>query len=527
MDAVKGSKGEPPELAAVAGLLEKTLQRDMDITAAVMEADGKLRSIDTRLGKKMRWLAWREVLERTQDVRAQEDVRETLLTELNQRGLQAQDTAVFLRERILKDPELEFDDEELGEEHDTSYVLQNVEAIENAIESLQTAKIRYASRASLARVLAGMGIHARARDLMNSALEGMEESLGQKGQGGERGWPTRLMDFFKQRQSAGDQSKPERWHVWVALNAWLVFQRVEPSRAEDARQAYEFLFNQLAQYEKDELKKTAESLEKRIGQTNIAEFLAEDTRSFFSSRGLPGDMAAVVTGLQNAHKERKGVQVSELVERGITLALRELNESAHPSLETVSRFILEMVEGLRRLKWDKEQRPVEQFEEFVKTLPMMPASPQASRLYFAVLHCAAARALMDLGREKEAMARLVDIMRWVGEDFMQVLDFVDLVNKEVLLTIELAPRNQRTEALKCLMNTLREQEKLEMGSDSTHPGAGFEMPFQAYELIQMIDHTLEAAISNEKLVLRRLRDFEEREEARIRYWVQRDQPAEA
>jgi len=96
-----------------------------------------------------------------------------------------------------------------------------------------------------------------------------------------------------------------------------------------------------------------------------------------------------------------------------------------------------------------------------------------------------------------------------------------------LLTVELAPRNQRTEALKWLMSTLREQERLEIGDDPTHPGAGFEMPFQAYELIQMIDHTLEAAISNEKLVLRRLRDFEEREEARIRYWVQRDQPAQA
>jgi nicotinamide mononucleotide adenylyltransferase len=76
-----------------------------------------------------------------------------------------------------------------------------------------------------------------------------------------------------------------------------------------------------------------------------------------------------------------------------------------------------------------------------------------------------------------------------------------------------------------LMQALVEQERLEIGEDKDRPGAGFELPFQAYEIIQMIDHTLEAAISNEKLVLRRLRDFEEREEARIRYWVQRDQPA--
>lgn len=132
---------------------------------------------------------------------------------------------------------------------------------------------------------------------------------------------------------------------------------------------------------------------------------------------------------------------------------------------------------------------------------------------------------MDLGREKEAMNMLIDVLKWVGQDYMQVLDFVDLIKKEVLLAVELAPRNQRTEALRCLMTTLIEQEKLEMGTNPDAPGMGFEMPFQAYELIQMIDHTLEAAISNEKLVLRRLRDWEEREESRIRYWIQRDQPA--
>ena len=107
--------------------------------------------------------------------------------------------------------------------------------------------------------------------------------------------------------------------------------------------------------------------------------------------------------------------------------------------------------------------------------------------------------MMDLGREKEAMRMLVDIMRWVGQEYMQVLDFVDLVKKEVLLAIELAPRNQRNDALRWLMNTLLEQEKHEIGDDPSKPGAGFEMPFQAYELIQMIDHTLEAAISNSLL----------------------------
>lgn len=521
-DVVKKAGSEPAELAVVSAIIEAGQGGSI---AKVMESAGKLRNVESKLSKKIRWLAWREILSATKDVRTQEEVRELLLNELNQRGLNTVDTATFLRERILKDPELEFDDEGSDDGHDTSYVLQNIEVIESSIDRLRTTKIKYASRASLARILAGMGMNARARELIESALEGMEESMGQQA-ADSKGWTSRVVDFFRSRSNSSS-TRLERWHVWVALNAWLVFQRIEPNRAKDAKEAYDFMFSQLQSYEKEELKRTAESLEARVGQSNVAEFLALDTRSFFSSRDLPDAMTKVVTGIKNAHKRKTDTPINDLVSKGVQLAMRELSESSHPSLETVARLILEMVEGLRRLKWEKEQRPVELFEKFVHDLPMTPTTPEASRLYFAVLHCAAARALMDLGREKEAMARLVDIMNWVGEDYMQVLDFVDLVKKEVLLAIELAPRNQRTEALKCLMNTLVEQERLEIGDDRTHPGAGFEMPFQAYELIQMIDHTLEAAISNEKLVLRRLRDFEEREEARIRYWVQRDQPAAA
>jgi hypothetical protein len=525
--AISSAGGEPEELAVVAELLEKLQSGDADI-AFIMQAAGKLRAVETKLGKKVRWLAWREVLTRTQDVRQQEEVREAILDQLNAKGLETHDVPTFIRERILKDPDLELDDDDMEDGSDTSYVLQNVEAIEDAIGQLQTFKIREASLASLARIFAGMGLSSRARDLIERSLSAMEQDLdGEAGAGEQRAWHQRLRDFFAPTgggRSDGGKA-PERWHVWVALNAWLVYQRVEPARAEDAKAAYDLLFAQLQSYEKDELRKTQESLEARVGQTNVAEFLAVDTRSFFSSRDLPDEMNKVVKGLRQSHKKGEEKKVNELVARGIQLAAKDMTESNSPSLETVARLILEMVETLRKLKWDKEQRPVQQFEEFVKALPKEPRSRDSSRLYFAVLHCAAARALMDLGREKDAMRMLVDIMKWVGEDYMQVLDFVDLVKKEVLLAVELAPRNQRTDALRHLMETLIEQERLEIGDDPDHPGVGFQTSFQAYELIQMIDHTLEAAISNEKLVLRRLRDFEEREESRIRYWIQRDQPA--
>lgn len=526
-NAITKAGGEPKELAVVSNLFGT--QGTTDALTVVMQAAGQLRGIDAKLGKKVRWLAWRDVLSQTRDVRAQEEERESILDALNKKGLESHDVATFIRERILKDPDLEFAEDRIDGSGDTSYVLQNVEVIEAAIDSLQTLKIREASKASLARILAGMGLHARSRDLIGQSLEQMERSLNGDAPAGEgKAWHERLMSFLRTKPASGSNApRPERWHVWVALNAWLVYKRVEPARAEEAKQAYDMMFAQLANYEKDELRRTAESLEARVGQSNVAEFLAVDTRSFFSSRELPDEMSKVIRGLKTAQKKSDEKNVNDLVLRGIKLASKELGESNAPSLETVARLILEMVEVLRKLKWDTEQRPVDQFESFVKGLPKEPASPESSRLYFAVLHCAATRALMDLGREKEAMGMLIDVLRWVGQDYMQVLDFVDLVKKEVLLAIELAPRNQRTEALRWLMNTLVQQEKLEIGDNPDQPGMGFEMPFQAYELIQMIDHTLEAAISNEKLVLRRLRDWEEREEMRMRYWIQRDQPAAA
>jgi hypothetical protein len=528
IQAVQHAGGQPADLAVVSSLFTQLGGPSSPQQLAVlMQSAGLLRGVEATLSKKVRWLAWREILRRTGDVRMQEEVREAILTSLQSQGLTQQDVPVFLRERILKDPELELDEDVEVSGADTSYLVQNVEVIEQMLANLRTTKIREASFASLARIYAQMGLHARSRDMIERALNAMNASLGTLiGEAtGNKPWHTRIVDFFLVRPATNDaKSRPERWHVWVALNAWLVFQRVEPARAEQAKQVYEVMFQRLAGYEQEEIKRARESLEKRIGQSNVAEFLAADSRSFFSSRELPDEMSRVVRELNKAQPERE-VQVNDLVLRGIELAKRELNAASSPSLETVSRLILEMVEVLRKLKWERESRPVEQFEEFVRALPPEPATREASRLYFAVLHCAAARAMMDLGREKDAMVMLTRTLRWVAKDYMQVLDFVDLVKKEVLLAVELSPRNQRTDALRTLMQALLEQERLEIGDDKERPGQGFELPFQAYEIIQMIDHTLEAAISNEKLVLRRLRDFEEREEARIRYWVQRDQPA--
>ncbi|MEM1347603.1 MAG: hypothetical protein AAGI01_03540, partial [Myxococcota bacterium] len=250
-----GTKSEVPELSGVAELFKHSDGEEQDVSELVAAA-GEMRNVEDKLNKKLRWLAWREVLLRTQDVRTQEEVRESLLTQLNQRGLDSTDTPTFLRERILKDPDLEFEDEQLDGTGDSSYVLQNVEVVEQAIENLRTEKIREASRASLARIMAGMGLHARARDLIQRSMEAMSENLNSS-EPQQNPNLLRRMQAMVRRNNSNEKGKPERWHVWVALNAWLVYQRVEPSRAEEAKAIYDDLFGKLAAYEREELEKTA------------------------------------------------------------------------------------------------------------------------------------------------------------------------------------------------------------------------------------------------------------------------------
>mgnify|MGYP004360242911 CR=1 FL=1 len=122
-----------------------------------------------------------EVSSRPRQASTHQQTIRLILKELNKNGLLTQDAAPFLRERILKDPDLELDDEEFEDGADTNYVVQNIDVIEQAIERLQTKKIQHASRASLARILSNMGMNARARDLIEAALQGMDEMLVEQG----------------------------------------------------------------------------------------------------------------------------------------------------------------------------------------------------------------------------------------------------------------------------------------------------------------------------------------------------------
>ena len=514
-------RSEPLALAGgiIAQSEELVDQQGPQAIATLMEHAAALRHLEEALNKKTRWLAWRTILAQTQDVRTQEDVRTQLLDALNLKGLTPEDALLFIRERILTDPDLEFDDSSLEQSSDRGFLLQNIETVEKGVAALQTHKIRHATWASLARIYASMSMPGKATSLLEDALTGLAEQ--------ERAPAEAKTPYERVERLFLDdpKKKPEYWHMWILLNALHVLEKGgDEGLKKSIGELYEALKVRLSDYNRTELLKIEKSLQERAGKSKVAEFLSLDARPFFSSRPLPQPMQQVIEGLGRGLREGgQGDSVGRYVSQGITLALEQIRTST--SLEDVARLIMEMVNILRRMRWNHEAGFIHRFREFIGALSL-DVAPNASRLYFAILHCAAARALMDLGDERAAMERLSLVLKWVGQEFMQVIDFADLVMNEVLLTFEMAPRNTRQDALGTLMEVLLKQEHHERGEDPQNPGMGFELSFQAFQIILMLDHTLEAAVSNEKLVQRRLRDYEEREEARLRTWLQQDQPAQ-
>lgn len=529
-DVMNLTKGQPSWLGALTSVLHSEAERQgappstPQEVQTLLDSAAAYRQQSAQLGKKGLWLGWAAILRQTQDVRQQEEVREKVLKSLHSEGLAPADIVPFLRERLLKDPEVVLDEERSEEPDllpDAQGLIRNLTTIEEHLALFQTAKIRGASQSSLARIYALSGMPTKAQEALNLALRTVAADWGQPDLKSTAEILGALPEVISRLTS---KNSVEMWHSWVLLNAVMVTIRVDPALNPQAQRACDAAVSCMGSHYQGEFHRLRESLEKRIGKTDVVTFLTEGSRSFFSESKLPDEVNRMLVSLRRDRRAGEASEVEELIKHITKWASKELSQPS-TSLEMVAKVTLETVAVLRKLKWERESAALATFEEFVRSLPPEPRVREASRLYFAVLHCAAARAMMDLGRERESMDITARLLGWLGREFIQILDLSDILQKEVLLTMEAAPRAHRAEVLRHLLGAVLNQERLEIGPDPSKPGRGFSSPFQAMEIIRMLDATLEAAVSNERLVLRRLREFEEREEGRIRYWVARDQPA--
>ena len=180
---------ESSELKVLAELYDDLLQQRVENPHRwVVEVCAKVRAVEPRMGKKLRWLAWREILTRNGDVRLQEEIREQILASLHDKGLQGPDVPRFIRERILTDPEIESASHQPDPHHENggSDVMGNIEVVEQGLESLGTRSVREAGRLDAG---SDPGQHRPLRSLPTAPGAGSAGGDGVRGagRGGSRG----------------------------------------------------------------------------------------------------------------------------------------------------------------------------------------------------------------------------------------------------------------------------------------------------------------------------------------------------
>ncbi len=458
---------------------------------------------DAALPIKVRWLARRDIWRLTGDQRAVEAAREDLLTQLNERGLAEADTPGFIKIRLHQDFVAEQDGD--SDARLLRHLGGNMDIVEEGLDEMRLPGVRAAARASLARLLTTRGHHA-------AAQAQLEQARGETS-----------------RSSAED----EVWPLWVRYAEEAIRGHMDNGSMPRVWSAGEGMTDHLRRVLGDRLEAFWLGLAGRQSVPDMAELVAAESRTLFPSSALPNEVAVHLEAAGLADGAGDAAGVATHCARALGWADQLWQDQGEEGVREVARVLTEAVGLLRRNRWAEERSGEAAFDALARQVG---AAPMEVSLYSAALRLSLARGLLALDRAEDAermarvtLARLTEGASGMSypEQFMSELDLVDLVRREALLVLEGLPLEQRRDPLRELLEAYLAAEKLYTGGNAPRAGDTYIDTRVELEVIKMLDHVMEAAISSRLLIGKALRDFEEREEFLLRRHLQRDQPCGA
>ena len=434
-----------------------------------------LRSIESGLRMKERWVLWGEILRRNKDVKEQARVREDIRSSLSEDGLQIEEIPLFIRNRIFLDRELMEDDIESGEDGlgEIRAALRNLEIIESSLSELPSQ--------TLCQV--GFAITGRAAARRLGEVERASAHL--------------------ERSLNNNESLKEIHLAWIDMFAAHAFELHSASRARQFAQRRDAHLKKLNKEESRLLAEIGQSLEAREQTDNPATFLSTENINRFYPSGSQSarEGEGVYANLQKASKSGDSELSIKLAQEALE---HIITRYAKPKSENVNydapKILYQIVEVLGKLKWTSDgNRIVTMFEEFVRAVDL---KRWAGTLYGALLDCAIAQGLLELRRERWA-AEILEIVLLRLRDVKVPLDFIDVCSA-ALNTIEGLPVAQRARAIELTTSALSHQ----VGEDLKN----WESQWTAPYALKLLDQAVEAAVSKDKLTLGYYKDYLQQDE---------------
>lgn len=454
------------------------------------ETSRKLRQEEGKLRKKMRWLAWREVLSRNKDVREQARCQELLLKELNEQGVTVNDVPVFLQERLLQSRiELDEDEEADG---DLSFAFSMLSELHSEIDGLKSDDIKSVGTAIISRAYAKLGAFSFAEEHQfqwsHKVRELSKTSLA---------WCTL---FFKEAESLrGGAFLKEPWQDLEARKLALKIQDAEQSNT---------------------LKMIEKSLVARKQTRSPAELLAKlnEQRLYPATNKNEGEYEKLARLAQRNY--RRGQK--DALEKKLITAFNNLRSAFSGQgagldvIDACKAFdqFLPLLTKLTDLEADSKIATAllgasKAMQKLNLQEALMHGTLESSYLmYLPILEAGIAQGLLILNQELAAMETMRFLVESLSESELSALDFLDM-SREVIKAIELMPLSQRFELVSIFGSALRGH--LE----------GVEINFYAMEnsyrwLFPLLDQLVECTTSKERWTLEQYKLYTDRDELLIR-----------
>jgi len=431
-----------------------------------------------RMRFKDRWLLWRQLITLNHDGMQEAKIREHLLLDLTQNGLQPFDIPHFIQNRIYQSRFI--DDHDAEGENEFLVANAILDSVASRIERANDEVLRRIGAAILAYGFERLGNRGRAEQYYVQAEGFFDSATGLSHI--EQAWIALYLGAARELQGSGGGK------TWVNRYNQKIKQHASADLAHS------------------ELEVLQASIFKRAESSSPSEFFTPDNfRSLFPTSGK-------YTEAQQIKRE-----LDELINAGkFNQALADLRELARRAMEgnlkldarQFAWLLGPITDALRRIGQAVEGVEIlAQFEQSVDRIK----TRNLLGLYNTLLRLKLAEGYLDLGEEQRGteLIQLVVSNAYRSQN-LQWLDHLDMLGAG-LEAIEVVPLGNRAGAVEEVLNALFVTESHPQDSVNYRPIK-----------LRLLDHCVEVALSKEKLSLKRYKLYLDEDEFHVRYRIVND-----
>ncbi len=437
-----------------------------------------LKSIDSQLKIKEKWLLWHIVLYKNRDTREQARLQEKIRNTISEGMVATDEIPEFIRSRIFADRLLDTS----NNNYDFSVATDNLALLSDAVEKFKVRSIKMSGAAIIVR------IYCREMSMNSFSIKLLLRLLGDN-----RTDSIKSVDIMELVRRFVEDC-PGSIRGWVGL----YFLHSFPNTKEISKY-YRRLIAKYDYRKKKKMDSVNEFLKQREEAVNPLALLSMKNRNRYYPKGNrheKGELAEAAAKLRKVSLTADKVKI-----KSVLLSVLNNIESIDNDIQ-LARLIGELTHLINLIKMDEDSEIVlECFRVFTNRAASHAAGDIG--LYEVLRHSNLAEGLIEINHKKKAGIRIASALAQL-EKIEVELDFIDACSS-IISTIECFELNERTELIKSLLDIIGHYLAAVLRTDTN----------LQEDWNRIIDQVAEACISKDKLSMNLFNSYQQQDEFAI------------